>query len=193
MLLPHAARLAGSPYARFFTRGLGLSLLQRKPNEWRRGNATPSSGGRTYAATSSPDKVKNTRLEATAVAVTPDNDNKCIKEDPEGGEAGTSLPEKRRGCKNGSDAAQLGDGIDALFDDAIGRKVVRSALEPAPAPAPLKAEETNVELALELGRGQQGDPSVDHRHAELGGVVDVIKVAPRSEDKKRIKRQLGPT
>ena len=70
---------------------------------------------------------------------------------------------------------------------------MRSALEPAPAPAPVKAEDTNVELALEPGRGQQGDPSVDHHHAELGGIVDVIKVAPRSEDKKRSKRRLGPT
>ena len=83
--------------------------------------------------------------------------------------------------------------IEALFDDAIGRKVVRSALEPAPAPAPVKAEETNVELALELGRGQQGDQSVDRRHAELGAVVYAIKVAARSEDKNRSKRWLGPT
>ncbi|KAI9448557.1 ARM repeat-containing protein [Lactarius indigo] len=43
-LLPHAARLAGSQFARSFTRGLGLSLLQRKPEEWRRLHATPSVG-----------------------------------------------------------------------------------------------------------------------------------------------------
>ena len=65
---------------------------------------------------------------------------------------------------------------------------MRSTLEPA-APAPVKAE-TNIDLALKSGRGQQGDQSVDHRHDELGAVVDAIKVAPRSEGKKRSKRGL---
>ena len=183
-MLPHAARLAGSPYARFFTRELGLSLLHRKPDEWRRQHTTPSSGGGVNAATSSPDKIKNTRLKATAVAVTPGKDsNKHLKEDPEEGEAGTSLPEKRCGRKKRKQSSAAGDEIDALFGDAIGLEFVRSALEPAPAPAPVKVEETNVDLASKPGRGQGGQ-SVDHRHAELGAVVDAIKVAPRSEGRK---------
>ncbi|KAH9024506.1 hypothetical protein EDB85DRAFT_1987597 [Lactarius pseudohatsudake] len=41
-LLLHAVRLAGSQFARSFTRRLGLSLLQRKPEEWHRLHATPS-------------------------------------------------------------------------------------------------------------------------------------------------------
>ena len=90
-------------------------------------------------------------------------------------------------------SAAAADVIDPLFDDVIGRRVVRSALEPAPAPAPVKVEETNVGLALKPVRGQQGDQSVDHRHDELGAVVDAIKVAPRSEGKKRSKRRPGPT
>jgi hypothetical protein len=44
----------------FFTRGLALSLLQRKPDEWRRQHATPSSSG---ATTSS---ANNIRLKPTA-------------------------------------------------------------------------------------------------------------------------------
>jgi hypothetical protein len=167
---------------------LALSLLQRKPDEWRRQHATPSSGGGANAAKVSPDKIQNTRLKATAVTVTPDNDNKRIKEDPEEGEAGTSPPEKRRRHKKRKRSAAAADEIDALFDDAIGRKVVRSALEPAAAPAPVRAEETNVDLALNPGRGKIDD----HRHAELGAVVDAIKVAPRAEGKKRSKRRLGP-
>ena len=192
-MLPHAARLAGSPYARFFTRGLGLSLLQRKPDEWRRQHATPSSGGGATATTSSLDKIKNTRLKATAVTVTPDNDNRRFKEGPEGGEMETSPPEKRRGRKKRKRSGAARDEIDALFDHVIGRKVMRSALEPAAAPAPVNAEKTNVDSTLKLGRGQQGGPSVDHRHNELGAVGDAIKVAPRSEDKKRSKRRLSPT
>jgi hypothetical protein len=132
-------------------------------------------------------------LEPTAVTVTPDNDNKRIKEDPEEGEAETSPPEKRRGRKKRKRSGAAGDEIGALFDDEIGRKVVRSALESTPAPAPVKAEKTNVDLALKPGRGQQGGQSVDHRHDELGAVVDANKVAPRSEGKKRSKRRLGPT
>ena len=125
--------------------------------------------------------------------MTPDNDNKRIKEDPEEGEAETPPPEKRRGRKKRKRSGAAGDEIDALFDDAIGgRKVVRSALESTPAPAPVKAEKTNVDPALKLGRGQQGGQSVDHWHDELGAVVDAIKVAPRSEGKKRSKRRLGP-
>jgi hypothetical protein len=99
------------------------------------------------------------------------------------------------GARNVSETRQLRTRSTRSFDDAIGRKVVRSVLEPASAPAPVKAEDTNVDFksALKLGRGQQCDQSVDHRHAELGGIVDTIKVAPRFEGKKSSKRRLGST
>ena len=179
-MLPHAAHLAGSPYAWLFTWGLGLSLLQRKPDEWRHQHATPSSGGRANVATASPDKTKNTRVKATAVAVNPDN-NEHLREDHEESEARTSPSEKRRGRKKRKRSGAAGDEIDALFDDAIGRMFMRNVLEAAA--APVKAEKTNVELVLKPGRGQ----SVNHRLVELGAVIDKIKVAPRSGGKKRSK------
>ncbi|KAH9991427.1 armadillo-type protein [Russula vinacea] len=114
-LLPHATRLAGSPHARFFTRGLALSLLQRKPEEWRRQHATPSSGGSANTATSSSNKDKNTRVDATTpstIVVVPTNNK-----DPEADEARASSPERNAGARN----------------------VVRSALEPAPASTPVKS------------------------------------------------------
>jgi hypothetical protein len=123
--------LAGSPYARFFTRGLALSLLQRKPDEWRRQHATPSSGVSANTATSSPNKNDNTRLKATAPSSVTVHHN----EDPKGDEAGTSSPERGRGRKKRKRSAAAANEIDTLFDEAIGRKVVRSALEPATAPA----------------------------------------------------------
>jgi hypothetical protein len=131
--------LHGSPHVRFFTRGLALSLLQRKPDEWRRQHATPSSGGSANTTTSSPSKDKNTRLNATApsaVVVVPTNNDEDHDEDPEGDEVRTSSPEKEHGRKKRKRSAAA---IDALFDDAIGRKVVRSALEPASAPTPVKS------------------------------------------------------
>lgn len=191
-LLPHAARLAGSPYARFFTRGLALSLLQRKPDEWRRQYATPSSGGYASTATSSPNKKSNTRLKATSpsvVAVAPTNDNEHHDADAEGDDAGTSSPAERgRGRKKRKRSAAAVDEIDALFDDAIGRKVVRSALEsePAPAPALVKSVTKKTDLTLKQGRGR-GD-----QHPDLGAVVDAIKIAPHGEGKKRSKRRLDP-
>jgi len=193
-LLPYAARLAGSPYARSFTRGLALSLLQRKPDEWRRQYATPSSGGCANTATSSPNKKSNTRLKATSpsvVAVAPTNDNEHHDADPEGDGAGTSSPvERRRGHKKRKRSAAAVDEIDALFDDAIGRKVVRSALEsvPAPAPALMKSVTKKADLTLKQGQGR-GDQDVN-RHPDLGAVVDAIKIAPHGEGKKRNKRRL---
>ena len=193
-MLPHAARLAGSPYARSFTRGLALSLLQRKPDEWRRQYATPSSGGCANTATSSPNKKSDTGLKATVVAAAPTiDDNEHHDADPEGDDAGTSSPAERgRRRKKRKRSATAVDEIDALFDDSIGRKVVRSALEPVPAPAPamVKSATKKADLKLKQGRGR-GDQSVN-RHADLGAVVDAIKIAPHGEGKKRSKRRLDP-
>jgi hypothetical protein len=175
---------------------LALSLLQRKPDEWRRQYATPSSSGHAITATSSPNK-SNTGLKVTApsvVVVAPTDDNDHHDADPEGDDAATSSPAERgRGRKKRKRSAAAVDEIDALFDDAIGRKVVRSALEsvPAPAPAFVKSVTKKVDLTSKQGRGR-GDQSVD-RHADLGAVVDAIKIAPHGEAKKRGKRRLDPT
>ena len=99
--------------------------------------------------------------------MTPVNVNKRIKEDPGEGEARTSPSEKRRGRKRRKRSGAAADKNDALFDDVNGRKIVRSALELAPAPAPVEVEEINVDSALKPGRGQQGDQSLGHGHAEL--------------------------
>jgi hypothetical protein len=125
--------------------------------------------------------------------VAPTNDNEHHDADPEGGDAGTSFPAERvRGRKKRKRSAAAVDEIDALFDDAIGRKVVRSALEsvPAPAPALVKSVTKKADLTLEQGQGR-GDQSVN-RHPDLGAVVDAIKIAPHREGKKRSKRRLDP-
>jgi hypothetical protein len=111
-------------------------------------------------------------------------------EDPKGDEAGTSSPERGRGRKKRKRSAAAADEIDTLFDEAIGRKVVRSALEPATA----LAKSGTMKASLTLKQGQKRDQSVDHdrQAAELGVVVDAIKVAPRHEGKKRSKRRPGP-
>ena len=191
-MLPHAARLAGSPYARSFTRGLALSLLQRKPDEWRRQYATPSSRSSANTATSSLHKdnsrSKTTAPSAVAVALTDDEHHDV---DSEGDEAGMLSPERGRVLKKRKRSTAAVDETDALFDDAIGRKVVRSALESVPAPEPdfVKSVSKIADSTLKQGRGQ-GDQSVN-RHADLGAVVDVIEVAPHREGKKRSKQRLN--
>jgi hypothetical protein len=135
-------------------------------------------------------------LKATApsvVAVASTNNNERHDANPEGGDAGTSPPAERgRGRKKRKRSAAAVDEIDALFDDAIGRSVVRSALElgPAPAPALVKSVTEKADLTLKQGRGR-GDQSVS-RHPDLGAVADAIKIAPRREGKKRSKQRLDP-
>ena len=175
---------------------MSLSLLQRKPDEWRRQYATPSTDRCANPATSSLNKNTNTTLKATiptVVTVAPTNDIEDHGVDPEGDGAKMSSPvERGRGRKKRKRSAAVADEIDALFDDAIGRKVVRSALEsvPAPAPAHVKPVAKKAELMLKQGRGR-GDQSVN-KHADLGAVVDAIKIAPHREGKKRSKRRLDP-
>lgn len=105
----------------------------------------------------------------------------------------SSTAKRERGRKKRKRSAAAMDEIDALFDGAIGRKVVRSALEsvPAPAPALMKPVLEKADLTLKQGRGR-GDQSAD-RHRDLGAVVDAIKITPRSDSKKRSKRRLDPT
>jgi len=174
-LLPHAVRLAGSSHARYFTRGLALSLLQRKPDEWRRQHATPSSGG---AAAVSPKNTRSGVTDPPAIA-TATNDE-CDGSDGE--QAGRSFPAPARERKKRK-RSTAADEIDTLFDDTIGRKVVRSALElpVAPASVPPKSKQ---------GRGQGGE-RVDG-HADLGAVADAIETAPRRDGEKRRKRRPGP-
>jgi hypothetical protein len=123
--------------------------------------------------------------------VAPTNDNEHHDADPK--DAGTSSPAERvRGRKKRKRSAAAVDEIDALFDDAIGRKVVRNALEsvPAPAPALVKSVTKKADLTLKQGQGR-GDQSVN-THPDLGAVVDSIKIAPHREGKKRSKRRLDP-
>jgi hypothetical protein len=77
----------------------------------------------------------------------------------------------------------VADEIDAVLDDAIGREVVRSALEPSPSPTPVKSGTKKANLTLKQGRGL-GDQSVDH-DVHVGAVVDAIKVALRYRGKRR--------
>jgi len=150
-----------------------LSLLQRKPDEWRRQHATPSSSG----ATTNP--ANNIRLKYTvpsAGTVPTDEHDGREEETP-----GKSSPAKERRKRKRSAAA---DEIDALFDDVIGRKIVRGEMDVDPAPAPAFPKSK-----MKAKEGEwQGEERVGV-HADLGAVVDAIRLAPSVEGKKRRKRR----
>ncbi|KAI0253125.1 ARM repeat-containing protein [Lactifluus subvellereus] len=174
-LLPHAARLAGSSHARFFTRGLALSLLQRKPEEWRRVHATPSSGATAVSSEFGLNKP-------TASQITQPTPVLEEVADPAPTSNTTSPARAHKKRKRGVAAT---DEIDALFDDAFGRKVARSALEQETAQS-LSSPETKKTRQGGAGASESVEKDVD-----LGVVVDAIKAAPRGEGKKK-SRRLGP-
>jgi len=94
---------------------------------------------------------------------------------------GKSSPAKERRKRKRSAAA---DEIDALFDDVIGRKIVRGEMDVDPAPAPAFPKSK-----MKAKEGEwQGEERVGV-HADLGAVVDAIRLAPSVEGKKRRKRR----
>ena len=133
-----------------------MSLLQRKPDEWRRQHATPSSSGATASS------ANNIRLKSTAqsAGTVPTNEHDDREEETQGK---SSPAKERKKCKRSTAA----DEIDALFSNVVEPKVLQGALDLAPSPAPpfpkykMKAKE---------GEGQ-GEKRVE-RHADLGAVAD---------------------
>jgi hypothetical protein len=119
---------------------------------------------------------------ATATASLTEKDYDDDQEGKEGESSSSPVKERKKRKRKRGDAA---DEIDALFDDVIGRKIVRGALDPVPEPAsvsaPLKAK-----TKAEEGEWHSKER---RRQADLGVVVDAIRVAPSGEGKKKNKRR----
>jgi len=92
-------------------------------------------------------------------------------------EAGKCSPARERKKRKRSVAT---DEIEALFNDVIGRKVVRGALDPAP--VPVRASPKSTTKAKE-GEGQSESEERVEVHADLGAIVDAIRVTPSGEDR----------
>jgi hypothetical protein len=153
----------GFSHAQFSARGLAMSLLQRKPAEWRRQHATPSS--RCATSTSADDITM--RISASSAAMALDRDSEAPRKSP---------PAKERKKRKRSAAA---DEIDTLFGDVVEPKVLRGVLDLAPSPAPAFPKS---KTKAKEGEGQ-GEKRVEG-HADLRAIVDGIRIAPRGEGKK---------
>ena len=154
-----------------------MSLLQRKPEEWRHLHATPSIfspaptvGVKTSSASAAPAPAPYAGTTSGTV------------EPPPGGK----VRKKRK-----RSVLVIEDEIDALFEGALGHKVARSALvvedsgaaqPPDPMPSSVLTPHTTV-----TGREKRGGRNADYG---LGAVVDAIRAAPRGGEgkKKRVRR-----
>ena len=99
--------------------------------------------------------MKTTVPSAVVVALTDDEHHDV---DSEGDEVGMLSPERGRVRKKHKRSTVAVDEIDMLFDDAIGWKVVWSALESVPAPGPdfVKSMSKIADSTLKQGWGQAG-------------------------------------
>jgi hypothetical protein len=86
-----------------------------------------------------------------------------------------------RAHKKRKRGAAATDEIDALFDDAFGRKVARTAMDRELVESPTKPRTKKSKHG-----GARGSERVEN-DVDLGVVVDAIKAAPRSEGKKKKK------
>ena len=158
-LLPHAACLAGLPHAWFFTCGLALSLLQRKPDEWRRLHATPLSGA---TAVSSESGLNKPTMSETTQPIPGQEEVR----DPWPTSNVTSPGRVHKKRKQGTTAT---DKIDVLFKGVFGRKVARSTLEQETAQSLSRLEAKDIRH-----RGAGGCEGVE-KDIGLGVIVDAIK------------------
>ena len=124
--------------------------------------------------------MKNATTSSPSTATAPTNNGRDGREE----QVEKSSPARQRKKRKRNAAA---DEIDALFDDAIGRKVVRGALDPAPTPAPGLPKSKTKGKAKKGEKGRREEKV--ERHADLGAVVDAIRVAPSGEEKERGKRR----
>jgi len=143
----------GFSHAQFSAGRLAMSLLQRKPAEWRRQHATPSS--RCATSTSADDITMRISAPSAATALANEHDDRD-SEAPR-----KSSPAKERKKRKRSAAA---DEIDTLFGDVVEPKVLRGVLDLAPSPAPAFPKS---KTKAKEGEGQ-GEKRVEG-HADRGG------------------------
>ena len=156
-----------------------MSLLQRKPEKWRRLHATPSA----FASASGIDASStsaSTPTSATPVSTPHAETTSGTTVGPVSG--GKERKKRKRGV------AVVEDEIDALFEGSLGRKVARSALVVEHSGAAL--ESTPLRIPSTTTRQEKlVDKNAD---SGLGAVVDAIRAAPKGgEGKKRRLPQPG--
>ncbi|KDQ64985.1 hypothetical protein JAAARDRAFT_28650 [Jaapia argillacea MUCL 33604] len=133
-LIAHDQFLAASYYGKYFARKLNLSLLQRRPEEWKALQSANNDRGTVNVAQRPGTKPVNSTL------VTHERkEETSVLQVPSQGKA------KSKGKRKHD-----GDEIDELFEAKLGKKVKRSALEGA---AGKDLEEAHTNKGMEMDKG----------------------------------------
>ncbi|PPR04002.1 hypothetical protein CVT24_010495 [Panaeolus cyanescens] len=148
--------LAASFYGKFFAKNLNLYLLQRRPEEWR-----------------------NLQSERKRAA---DQANKPVTvkaADP----APAKAPEQKRAEKETKKRKNRPeDEIDALFNEKLGKKVKRAALEDTTSPQKASAESiAAAEVSKKSKKDRKKAKEDGSGDKELEQILGAIRAAPKSE------------
>lgn len=171
-LIPHQQTLSASYYGKFFARKLQLTLLQRKPEEWKAMQSRETVGAQVVDSNSQVQKQHNVPVETK-----PNKDSTGTSkgvhtagvegQEMEGDEGGK---EKKRQRKRKRE--EEGDEIDALFagvkENRFGKVSAQSSATPIGASKTTVAEEKP-------------------KPKDLESVLNAIKAAPKNETTKRRK------
>ncbi|RXW16432.1 hypothetical protein EST38_g9415 [Candolleomyces aberdarensis] len=169
-LMPHESQLAGSFYGKFFARNLNLYTLKRRPDEWRNMQSQKkqsSSQGQGQAAQNSTTQQQ----QPTAPPVEPVSQTTHSKKEQ----------------KQSRKRSKPSDEIDELFDQALGKKVKKAALEGLDDRPKKSARKEEGDKEEKGAKGKKGGKDVSGLDAVLGA----IKAAPKHEEgrpKKKHKR-----
>lgn len=157
-LIPHENFLAGSFYGKFFARGLHLTLLKRRPDEWKalqvklkaegQNRSLPRSQAHAQTSIQAQTSTQGSGLEKSAAALSLDADAHAPSTST-GDQAGK--PKAREGKKEREERKKRkreGDDIDDIFGAAGGRPPPKKAPRPQAVPVvadiPAKDEEAMV-------------------------------------------------
>ncbi|EIN10789.1 ARM repeat-containing protein [Punctularia strigosozonata HHB-11173 SS5] len=167
-LIPHEQFLASSYYGKFFAKNLNLYLLKRNAEEWkdwqlckikmRQGSGVPTSGR---------------DLES--------------KEDGRAQQASAVKPEKRERKKRKREA-DVGDVIDAVFENVLGgKKFKRGQLEGQSPTRITQTAHRGTESKNAGSTGSGGNPG----DRDLSAVLGAIRSAPKEQTRAKPKRAKG--
>jgi len=154
--------LAASFYGKFFAKRLYLSMLQRKPGDWR--------------------DLQVRQVQSQSAKVVP----------PLAADGSTPAQKKTEDEeKKHKKRKAPADEIDALFDEKLGKKVKRAALEgtgshKTDVKGPKSVPEDDGEKTKK--KKAKKDKSASHKDSDLEQVLNAIGSVPRTEGKNRKKK-----
>jgi nucleolar protein 9 len=159
--MPHESQLAGSFYGKFFARNLNLYMLKRRPDEWRSMQS---------------QKKQNAQVQGQATQSSTQQQPQKSTAPPVGPVSPTAHLSSKEERKRSKKRSKPADEIDDLFDQALGKKVKKAALEGVDDRPKQSAGKVEEEAKEKKGKKVGKDAS------GLDAVLGALKAAPKHED-----------